>query len=63
MTALYGEACTRVTAAKILSRTPGTVREMLKDGRLDYACGGAMVDVRSIARYICRPRGSGHGGV
>jgi hypothetical protein len=29
---------------------------MLKDGRLDEACAGTMVSVRSIARYIAAPR-------
>lgn len=28
---------------------------MLSDGRLDWACGGEKVDVRSIASYICAP--------
>ena len=51
----YGEVCKRVTAAKILGKSTGSIRTMLMDGRLDYACGGEMVDVRSIARYICKP--------
>ena len=51
----HGEACTKVAAAKILGCTPPTVRSMLGDGRLDAACGGTKVDVRSIARYIVAP--------
>lgn len=55
LTERYGEVCNRTVAAKILGRSTSTVKLMLQDGRLDSACGGAMVDVRSIARYICRP--------
>ena len=51
----YGEVCTRVAAARILGRSANTVKAMLQDGRLDTACAGTMVDVRSIARYICQP--------
>jgi hypothetical protein len=29
---------------------------MLADGRIEEACAGSMVDVRSIARYISQPR-------
>ena len=32
------------------------LKSMLDDGRLAWACGGTMVDVRSIAEYICEPR-------
>ena len=52
----YGEVCTRVAAARILGCSTGKIKNMLKDGRLDTACGGTMVDVRSIARYIAQPR-------
>lgn len=51
----YGEVCTKARAARILGRNPKTVRAMLADGRLETACGGAMVDVRSIAAYIEKP--------
>ena len=51
----YGEVCTRVAAARILGRSVNTVKAMILDGRLDIACEGTMVDVRSIARYICQP--------
>lgn len=55
MVKLYGEVCTRKDAAKMLGRTAETVSKMMQDGRLDSACGGTMVDVRSIARYIAAP--------
>lgn len=51
----YGEVCKRTKAAHILDRSVNTINAMLRDGRLDYACGGTMVDVRSIARYIAAP--------
>lgn len=52
----HGEVCTRTDAAKILSKCRQTINAMLADGRLDSACAGDMVDVRSIARYIMAPR-------
>ena len=51
----YGEVCTRVAAARILGCSTGKIKAMLTDGRLALACGGEMVDVRSIAGYIERP--------
>lgn len=56
LTAQHGEVTTVSNAAKILSRARNTVTQMLKDGRIDYACEGSMVDVRSIARYIMAPK-------
>ena len=56
MLSRYGEVCTRAQAARILGRSPKTVRAMLEDGRLETACAGEMVDVRSIAAYITAPR-------
>lgn len=56
LVAQHGEVTTVTNAARVLSRARNTVLQMLKDGRLDYACGGTMVDVRSIARYIMSPR-------
>ena len=51
----HGEACTKTTAAKILSCSVPTVKAMLDDGRILPACAGERVDVRSIADYIeCR---------
>lgn len=52
----YGECCNRTAAAKILGRSVSHIGTMLKDGRLEYACGGTMVDMRSIARYISQPK-------
>lgn len=52
----YGEVCTRVAAARILGCSTGKIKCMLHDGRLETACGGTMVDVRSIAAYIVQPR-------
>ena len=52
----YGEVCTRAKAAHILGRSYQTIVNMLDDGRLQWACAGTMVDVRSIARYINQPR-------
>ena len=46
----YGETCTQVTAAKILSVSPTTIANMLKDHRLQAV--EKHVDVRSIAAYI-----------
>lgn len=56
MVEAYGEVCTRAQAARILHRGPTAIGSMLKDGRLDVACEGEMVDVRSIARYITAPK-------
>ena len=55
MLARYGEVCNKTVAARILGRSVNTVKAMVRDGRLDAACAGTMVDVRSIARYICQP--------
>lgn len=50
----YGEVCTQACAARILGISHSTVREMVEDGRLQYACGGSRVLVSSIADYIDR---------
>ncbi len=55
MVARYGEAVKYTTAGKILDRKDDTIRAMIADGRLDATCGGTMVDVYSIARYVCAP--------
>ena len=52
----YGEAATYTKAAHIIGRSTQTVKHMLEDGRLRHACEGTMVDVRSIAEYIERPK-------
>lgn len=56
LVAQHGEVTTISNAARVLSRARNTVMEMLQDGRLDYACEGTRVDVRSIARYIMAPK-------
>lgn len=48
----YGVHVDKSTAARILCVTRATVYAMLADGRIDGACEGKRVDVRSIARYI-----------
>ena len=55
MVQLYGECCTRKTAAHILSCCPAKIRRLLKDGVIHAACAGQMVDVRSIAIYLQSP--------
>ena len=52
MALLYGEACPKATAAKLLNVTGRTICEMTRDGRLKAACGGERIDVRSLADYI-----------
>ena len=51
----YGEVCTRAEAGRILGRDSRTVKKMIDDGRIESACAGTMVDVRSIAEYIAAP--------
>ena len=48
----YGEYVDKTAAAEILGVTRATVYAMLSDGRIDAACAGRRVDVRSIARYM-----------
>lgn len=55
MVKAYGEVCKKAEAARILRRNIGTINAMLEDGRLEAACEGRRVDVRSIARYIAAP--------
>lgn len=52
----HGECVSRAKAAKLVGKSAGTVAQMLDDGRLQTACGGEKVCVRSIARYIDTPR-------
>lgn len=49
---MYGKYVDKSTAARILGVTRATVYAMLADGRIEGACEGKRVDVRSIARYI-----------
>lgn len=48
----YGEYVDKTAAAQILGVTRATVYAMLSDGRIEAACAGRRVDVRSIARYM-----------
>lgn len=56
MVEAYGEVCKVAQAARILGRDRQTIKGMIQDGRLDAACEGTMVDVRSVARYIAAPK-------
>ena len=50
---VHGKYVDKTTAARILGVTRATVYAMLADGRIEGACSGRRVDVRSIARYLC----------
>ena len=52
MVRMYGECCTKAAAARVLGRNVRTISRMLDDGRIEYACAGTMVDVRSIVEYM-----------
>ena len=59
---MYGKYVDKSTAARILGVTRATVYAMLADGRIEGACEGKRVDVRSIARYLCageKPKNKG----
>ena len=56
MVLLHGEVCGKREAGKILGCGTAHINSMLEDGRLDYACEGKKVCVRSIARYIAEPK-------
>ena len=56
MVQILGEACTKAAAGRALGRSVNTVKAMLEDGRLEDACDGTRVDVRSIARYISKKK-------
>ena len=51
----YGECVTVAAAARIMGRSRQTVKRMVDDGRIRWACAGTMVDVRSMAEYIESP--------
>ena len=51
----YGECVTVAAAARIMGRSRNTVKRMIDDGRMRWACAGTMVDVRSMAEYIESP--------
>lgn len=52
----YGEYVDKTVASKILGVTRATVYAMLADGRIESACGGRRVAVRSIAKYLASPK-------
>ena len=56
LVALYGSNVDKSTAAKILGVTRATVYAMLADGRIEGACSGRRVSVRSIAHYMAAPK-------
>ena len=51
----YGECVTVAAAARIMGRSRNTVKRMIDDGRIRWACAGTMVDVRSMAEHIEAP--------
>ncbi len=52
----YGECIDKTLTAKLLGVTRATVYAMLADGRIEGACFGKKVSVRSIARYMTAPK-------
>lgn len=52
LTAKYGESCSRKEAAAIIGKTPASVTQYIRDGRLHTVPGSAKVDVRSVAQYL-----------
>lgn len=48
----YGESCTKVAAGRIMGCDPRTISRWIADGRIEDACCGTRVDVRSLARYL-----------
>jgi len=52
----HGEVVTKTGAMRILKMGHEKVTQMLDDGRLDKACEGTGVSVRSIARYMQNPK-------
>ena len=50
---MHGKYVDKSTAARILGVSRATVYTMLEDGRIEGACEGKRVDVRSIALYMC----------
>ena len=55
LVSVYGERVNKKTASEILGVTRATVYAMLTNGRIAGACGGKMVSVRSLARYMEAP--------
>lgn len=61
LTERYGEYVDKTVAARILGVTRTTVYAMLADGRIQGACSGRRVSVRSIEQYMLKPK-LGEGG-
>ena len=59
----YGEYVDKTLTAKILGVTRATVYAMLADGRIEGACSGRRVSVRSIAHYMAAPKSRGRRGL
>ena len=57
--ARYGEYVDKTATANILGVTRATVYAMLADGRIEGACSGRRVSVRSIAGYMAAPKSRG----
>ena len=55
----YGEYVDKTLTAEILGVTRATVYAMLSDGRIEGACSGKRVSVRSIAYYMTAPKKHG----
>lgn len=55
----HGEVVNKAVAARMLGVTRCTIYAMIKDGRIDAACDGKNVSVRSIARYMDSKRRAG----
>lgn len=49
-----GEACSKTTAAKEIECSTQTINRLLETGRLQPACEGKRIDVRSLCEYIER---------
>ena len=56
---MHGKYVDKSTAARIIGVTRATVYAMLADGRIEGACSGRRVAVRSIARYMATPKSRG----
>ena len=54
MVELYGEVCNITKASKILGKSAPTVKKLINSGKIKSACDKKMIDVRSIAQYICK---------
>ena len=56
LTKRYGEYVDKTVAARILGVTRTTVYAMLADGRIQGACSGRRVSVKSIEQYMLKPK-------